>query len=219
MHTDHCLMVAGSAGILKGCCQRVCSCRSFCPRKARHKPIGYRQNFRRFHNGKTEALIKTYIFTLIRFQVCRGASAIYYHAEGVEHSGADPLPLKNGLDGDRTKMPVRFGWIPPSPLADPIQNTNGCCNRIEDHPPGSHFYLFDHVGMAEARARHSTDPDKSVRANGTKNKPSPMDTSEYRHEKTPHSDGTPLLSRDTEHCHDRWIVTHSSAHKLRRLFK
>src|SRR5262250_1837517 len=126
-------MLAGSAGILHACCQRVCSCRSLCPRKARHKPIGYRQHFRRFHNTKTEALIKTYIFTLIRFQVCRGASAISYHAKGVEHSGADPLPPENGLDGDRTKMPVRFGWIPPSPLADPIQDANGCCNRIADH--------------------------------------------------------------------------------------
>jgi len=62
-----------------------------------------------------------------------GTSAIYYHAKGIEHSGADPLPLEKGLDGDRTKMPVRFGWIPSSPFAGPIQNANGCLNRIADH--------------------------------------------------------------------------------------
>src|SRR6516225_1341982 len=98
-----------------------------------------------------------------------GASAIHYRAKGVEHSSADPLPLEKGLDGDRTKMPVRFGWIPPRPLADPIQNASGCCNRIADHCRRYHFYLFDHVGLAEAGAHHSTDPNDSVRANGTKN--------------------------------------------------
>src|SRR5262249_56583830 len=111
-----------------------------------------------------------------------------------------------GCDVDEPKCEVRCEWSRPGPPPDQLQNPTGCCSRIPEHRRGYHSYLFDHVGMAEARARHPPDPDESVRANGTKNKPSPMDTSEYRHEKTSHSDGTPLLSRDTEHCHDRWIV-------------
>src|SRR5262249_20169440 len=143
----------------------------------------------------------------------------HYHAKGVKHIGADALPLEKGLDGDRTKMPVRFGWIPPSPLADPIQNANGGCNRIADHRRRQHFYLFDHVGLAEATARHSPDPSESVTTNGAKNKPSLIDAPEHRHEKTPHGGGTALVVRDTEYCHVRGIVTHSSTHKLRGLFK
>src|SRR5262250_1489701 len=120
-------MLAGSAGILHACCQRVCSCRSFCPRKERHKPIGYRQHFRRFHNTKTEALIKTYIS---RLSVSRYAGAPVPSTtmqKALSIAVPIPCPPENGLDGDRTKMPVRFGRIPPSPLADPIQDANGCC--------------------------------------------------------------------------------------------
>src|SRR5215472_7955112 len=84
---------------------------------------------------------------------------------------------------------------------------------------GSTLNLFDHIGLAEARACHSTDPNESVRTNGTKNKPSPIDTFEYRHEKKSHGYGTAFAVRDTEHCHVRGIVTHSSTHKLSGLFK
>src|SRR5215472_5566192 len=145
--------------------------------------------------------------------------AIHNRAESVEHGLANPLALEVGLDSNRTKMPVWFRRIPPSPLADPIQDAKRGCNRVADHRGWKNSCLFDRVGLAIARARHSADTNEPVRENGPKNESSPIESLECGYKETSHGDRAMLAIRNMEHLHVRGIVTHSSADELCGLFE
>lgn len=98
-----------------------------------------------------------------------------------------------------------------------MQNAKRCTNRVAAHCFRKDSHLLDRAGSAESGARHSADPDKTIRTEGTENKPSLINTTEHGHEKMSHSDGTVFGILRAKHSYICGIVAHCSANESRRL--
>src|SRR5215475_6047748 len=81
----------------------------------RHEPIGYPQHLPLSNHSESELLVETYVLRFIGLKVRKAAAVIYDCAEGAQHGGAYPLTLAEGIDRDRTQVPVRFSWVAARP--------------------------------------------------------------------------------------------------------